>query len=158
QFGGSVGGPIKKDKIFFFASYEGLRQTQILTNIVTVPDQCAHQFLTSTATPGVCGPPVSQDGTPFGTNPTVQQAIRNTMALYPNIAYNELLAGGAPSGTGQGFVHDPNIGKENYFLGRIDYNISQKDTFFGRFVSDRATRDFTTGIPYWPELDSTRDY
>jgi hypothetical protein len=158
QFGGSVGGPIKKDKIFFFGSYEGLRQTQILTNIVTVPDQCAHQFLTSTTTPGVCGPAVSQAGTPFGTNPTVQQAIRNTMALYPNIAFNELLAGGAPSGTGQGFVNDPNIGNENYFLGRVDYNISQKDTFFGRFVSDRATRNFTTGIPYWPELDSTRDY
>jgi hypothetical protein len=155
QFGGSVGGPIKKDKIFFFATYEGLRQTQIITNLVTVPDQCAHQFLTSTATPGVCGAPVAQAGTPFATNPAVQQAIRNTMALWPNTAFNEL---GNGSGTGQTFVDDPNIGKENYFLGRIDYTLSDKDMLFGRFVTDRATRDFTTGIPLWPELDSTRDY
>ena len=62
QFGGSVGGPIKKDKIFFFANYEGLRQTQVVTNLVTVPDQCAHQFLTSTATPNVCGAPVPRAG------------------------------------------------------------------------------------------------
>jgi len=158
QFGGSVGGPIKKDKIFFFVNYEGLRQTQIVTNLVTVPDQCAHQFLTSTATPGVCGPAVTQTGTPFGTNPAVQQAIRNTMVLWPNTAFNELVTGGVPSGTGQAFVLDPNIGTENYFLGRMDYTLSSKDQLFGRFVSDLATRNFTTGIPYWPETDTTRDY
>jgi hypothetical protein len=158
QFGGSVGGPIKKDKVFFFFNYEGLRQTQVVTSLVTVPDECAHQFLTSTATPNVCGAPVAQNGTPFATNPGVQQAIRNTMALWPNTAINELLAGGNPSGAGQAFVLDPNIGTENYFLGRVDYTLSSKDQLFGRFVSDQATRNFTTGIPYWPETDTTRDY
>jgi len=158
QFGGSVGGPIKKDKAFFFVNYEGLRQTQVVTNLVTVPDECAHQFLTSTATPNVCGPPVSQNGTPFATNPAVQQSIRNTMALWPNTAFNELLAGGNPSGTGQAFVLDPNIGKENYVIARMDYTFSTKDTLFLRYVLDKATRNFTTGIPYWPELDATRDH
>ena len=158
QFGGSVGGPIKKDKAFFFVNYEGLRQTQVVTNLVTVPDECAHQFLTSTGTPNVCGPPVAQNGTPFATNPAVQQSIRNTMALWPNTAFNELLAGGNPSGTGQAFVLDPNIGKENYVIARMDYTFSTKDTLFLRYVLDKATRNFTTGIPYWPELDTTRDH
>ncbi len=158
QFGGSVGGPIKKDKAFFFVNYEGLRQTQVVTNLVTVPDECAHQFLTSTAAPNVCGPPVAQNGTPFATNPAVQQSIRNTMALWPNTAFNELLAAGSPSGTGQAFVLDPNIGNENYLIARLDYNLSAKDAVFVRYVLDKATRNFTTGIPYWPELDTTRDH
>jgi hypothetical protein len=158
QFGGSVGGPIKRDKAFFFVNYEGLRQTQVVTNLVTVPDQCAHQFLTSTATVGVCGSPVAQNGTPFATNPAVQQAIRNTMALWPNTAFNELLAGGNPSGTGQAYVLGPNIGRENYVIARVDYMLSAKDSLFVRYISDRATRDFTTNIPLWPELDSTKDH
>jgi len=165
QFGGSIGGPIKKDKIFFFATYEGLRSTQILTNQVTVPDQCAHQFLTSTATPGVCGGPAPQtivvngvtQASPYSTNLAVRQAIQNAMALFPNKAFNELLTNGTPSGTGNAFVDDPNIGRENYVLGRVDYTLSDKDSLFVRYVMDRATRDFTTNIPYWPELDTTRD-
>jgi Carboxypeptidase regulatory-like domain len=38
QFGGSMGGPIKKDKTFFFANYEGLRQNWHQTSVAFVPD------------------------------------------------------------------------------------------------------------------------
>ena len=37
QFGGTVGGPIKKNKLFFFAYYEGLRQASPETNVYTLP-------------------------------------------------------------------------------------------------------------------------
>src|SRR6266567_4308271 len=41
QSGGSVGGPIWKQKTFFFAAYEGLRQSQGITQVDTVPSQAA---------------------------------------------------------------------------------------------------------------------
>src|SRR5207302_2622693 len=42
QFGGSVGGFIRRDKTFFFADYEGVRQSLGITTVDTVPSEAAH--------------------------------------------------------------------------------------------------------------------
>ena len=39
QFGGSVGGPIRQNKLFFFGSYEGLRQDRETTSQILVPER-----------------------------------------------------------------------------------------------------------------------
>src|SRR5713226_8436260 len=78
QFGGSVGGPILKNKLFFFGDYQGTKQTAGITNLYTVPtpevvQTCNPATNAASATPGFCdlseylnafGPPVG--GIPSG--------------------------------------------------------------------------------------------
>src|SRR5258708_27407143 len=45
QFGGMLGGPIKKDNSFFFVNYEGLRQGLGVSKVAVVPDANAHKGL-----------------------------------------------------------------------------------------------------------------
>src|SRR5437870_10879 len=41
QFGGAIGGPIRKDRTFFFADYEGIRQSKGISSFTTVPSAAA---------------------------------------------------------------------------------------------------------------------
>ena len=55
QFGGNFGGPIKKDKLFFFLDYEGYRQTSSFTDQAQLPS-CAERGLTGTTSCGAASP------------------------------------------------------------------------------------------------------
>jgi hypothetical protein len=134
QFGGSLGGPIKKNKAFFFFNYEGLRQSLGVTNIALVPDANTRQ--------GILG------GVTFPLTP-LQQSI---LALYPATSLT----------SASGIVSVPQVATqattENYYIGRFDYNISSKDSLFVRFVVDRGqlTNPFAGSvIPDWPDLEKS---
>src|SRR6266849_2195917 len=73
QFGGSVGGPVVKDGTFFFADYEGLRQSQVITQVDTVPSQAARDG-------HLCAPP---DCSTTNTVAVDAQAARFLKAFYP---------------------------------------------------------------------------
>jgi hypothetical protein len=111
QFGGSLGGPIKKDKLFFFINYEGVRQVLDTSTPLFVPSAGVHQGL-------VYG------GGSTPTQYTVNPASAAMLALYPlpttptaNPDVGRLVL---PSS-----VNTP----ENYLVGRFDWNISTKIRF-----------------------------
>src|SRR6185369_2727296 len=59
QFGGNIGGPIKKDRLFFFSNYEGLRHRLAITNPAVVPDQQVRQGLIPNPATGVYAAPAN---------------------------------------------------------------------------------------------------
>ena len=136
QYGGSLGGPVKKNKMFFFANYEAIRQLLGESKIITVPD-ANHRAPAASVT-----------------NPTTRQAIADTLAIFPLPTFNF----NATAGTGQYTEVANQTVHENYFLGRWDYTVSDKDSIFLRYVLDKQylLDPFPPSgslLPLWPETD-----
>src|ERR1700730_8657382 len=108
QFGGAVGGPIYKNRTFFFVDYEGIRQSKGITTVTFVPSQDARNGILSTG------------------NVTVDPAAAAYLTFY-HLPNNGLLAGsngdlGIYTFSGQQVVN------ENFFTTRIDHMISDNDS------------------------------
>lgn len=116
QFGGVASGPIKHDRTFFLASYEGLRQRLGITNQAVVPNAAARNG----DIPGLA-------------KITVNPAVPGYLALVP-------LPNGRDfgDGTGQYISSGSNLDDEDFVAGRVDHRFSDKTSIFGRYTFNNA--------------------
>jgi outer membrane receptor protein involved in Fe transport len=146
QFGASLGGPIKKNKMFFFGNYEGFRQISPINTFANVPTAAQRAGNFSADSTQLVNPFVIVNGAyaPFLGNQIPSNLFNATaqkiLNYYP-----------APNGTyasNQNYhylsVTTDNWDQENV---RWDYNISNNDTIFARFTNQNQTTSVTDITP-----------
>ena len=161
-FGGAIGGPIIRDKSFFFYSYEGRtdRSQQSVLERVPLPTMGLGQLRFANTSGGVTTFTAANFASQFsqlgGTNPVALQALAAAAAKYPANDFGT---------TGDSFI-DKNTGKLvllntagyrfnaylpsnfNSHSARIDHNLTSKQQLFARFS---VNHDHIAGIPAFPD-------
>lgn len=122
-FGGSLGGPIRKDKTFLFGNYEGFRQDLGLSNLTLVPDNASRASAVA--------------------------SIRRLLALWPTANGAEILTStGAPSGIAEAFSNPLQLIREDFGTARLDQIFTDKDSFTGVYTVDDSAAHSPTNNPF----------
>ena len=124
QFGGSLGGPIRKEKTFAFVNYEGIRQSAGLPIISNVPEPAARTGAIHTATGAA---------QQVAVNPVVAQYL----GLYPLPNYGSAVPGTFGDVGLFQFTANTTIA-ENFIVARLDQTLASKDTLSATYLRDNS--------------------
>jgi hypothetical protein len=123
EFGGSLGGPLKKDKTFLFGNYEGFRQNLGLSDLSLVPDDTSRTSAVA--------------------------SIQPLLALWPVANGPELLTSdGKPSGIAEAFTNPLQHIREDFGTARFDQYFSQNDSLAAVYTVDDSAAHSPTNNPF----------
>jgi hypothetical protein len=120
QFGGALGGPIKRDKLFLFGNYEGFRQALAISSVSIVPDNLARQGLLPSGAP-VTG---------------LNKSMLAYMAFWPLANGAELPAVAGQPGAALSYNNPRQHIREDFGTMRSDYVRSDRDTLSAAYTID----------------------
>jgi len=126
EFGVSVGGPIRRDKLFFFGHYEGIRIALPLVSPLTLPPPAFQAYVL---------------GQLASSNPAEVPFYRTMFSLLPNASGTPVPIIGCPLENGNGCANQRqaslnNSDSENLIVAKIDHTLSKQDTLWYRFQQD----------------------
>src|ERR1700719_2934560 len=123
EFGGSLGGPIRKDKTFLFGNYEGFRQNLSLSDLTLVPDNASRASAVA--------------------------SIRPLLALWPVANGPELLTStGTASGIAEAFSNPLQTIREDFGTARLDQIFTDKDSLAAVYTVDDSEAHSPTTNPF----------
>jgi outer membrane receptor protein involved in Fe transport len=141
QFGGAVGGPILRNKAFFFGSYEGVRQRTGATRsnlVVPTADERAGNFAASAQKP--------RD--PRTNQPFPGAVIPASRFDAASINFMEMLEIPLPNSSGNRYIYNPPQSTDsNQYLGRVDYALTNNQRLSGRLFETSAADFNVAGLP-----------
>src|SRR6185437_2011782 len=132
QFGGSMGGPIVKNKTFFFVDYEGQRESVGVVSLACVPT--LSQIASAKAALGTAVSPVGSALLDFWTHDAANY-----------------IPGVSPTATGCGGAADyvaiaPSFNNLSSFIGKIDHSFSSNNNVTGRYFFGDSTQQFPLAL------------
>ncbi len=139
QFGGALGGPVRKNKTFIFADYEGFRQRLGLSDVTLVPDNNARLGLLPGANRNLVNTGVAPGAEPL-------------LSLWPVQNGPEL--GG---GIAEAFSHPLQTIREDFETSRLDHIFSERDSLTGVYTIDDSADYTPTSNPLSVDLESLRE-
>ncbi len=154
-FGGALGGPILKDKLFFFYSYEGRRDATAapVTEVVPLPslgqgiinyNYCPDSACNVTPQASLSLTQNQQAFAAAGINPAALSALADAAARYPA---NDTTVGDGLNTSGFRFNSPTPVALNSHFA-RLDYAISSKQTLFARV---NVIHDLSTTASWFPD-------
>lgn len=159
RFGGNFGGPIKRNKLFFFFDYEYNPTGSTSSTAYYAPTQAGYNILSALS--GINHTNLTEFqkylGTAASALPASSLPDAAPILVAPGPGSNESLGTGAFATTGcptcltipAGLVSSalPVYGNDEYAVGSIDYNLSDSDSVRGRFILNRTGTLDNTGFP-----------
>ncbi|HTX34445.1 MAG TPA: carboxypeptidase regulatory-like domain-containing protein [Bryobacteraceae bacterium] len=124
QFGGALGGPLKKNRLFLFGNYEGFRQAETQSSVSVVPDAKVRQ-----------GTFPNSSGT-YLPVANLNPAMLPYFSFWPQANGPELLVNGLPSGTAFSYTNPNQHIREDFGTARLDYTLGNRNSISASYTID----------------------